>query len=262
MSRRMKKSKEKVLIEKRIDLLTEFGDSLRQLFTGNYEDNDELHSFVNRNLVAVRTAVREAGTLKLMNISPPPAVGGMIMQNVDPFQNIFNNLYGMSLIPLAIECIEQAIGVYEHMQTETGLLTLSSREVIDVETAIERALRPSFRRSPPKSERDVQDAIETILRALGIEFTRDREVAPVGAKAFRPDFIVASLDLAIEAKLAKLGRSAADIQEEITADIAAYKTKWRRLLIVVYDLGSIEDPYQMRKSNLKHFGVSVVIIKH
>jgi hypothetical protein len=148
------------------------------------------------------------------------------------------------------------------MQTEEGLLAMSSREVIDVETAIERALRPSFRTNPPRSERDVQNGVETILRAVGVEFTRDRKVAGVGAKAFRPDFIVETLDLAIEVKLAKLGRSAADIQEEIAADIAAYKTKWRHLLIVIYDLGSIDDPYQMRKSNLKHFGVSVVVIKH
>ncbi|MEY2521087.1 MAG: hypothetical protein QOF24_2846 [Verrucomicrobiota bacterium] len=260
----MKKSKQKVLIEKRLQLLADFAQALRRWFSADYGSGgkSELKSFINRNLISVRTAVREAGTLQLINISPPPAVGGVIMQNVDPFQNLFGNFYGMSLIPAAIDCIEQAIGVYESMQTEEGLLAMSPREVIDVETAIERALRPSFRNQGPRSERDVQDAVETILRAIGIEFTRDREVAPVGPKAFRPDFIVEPYSLAIEVKLAKAGRTAAEIQEEITADIAAYKTKWQRLLIVIYDLGSIEDPYQMRKSNLTHFGVSVVIIKH
>jgi REase_DpnII-MboI len=259
----VKKSKEKLLIEKRLILLAEFAETLRKHFNAEYEGENEpeMRLFINRNLVAVRAAIREAGTLKLMNLSPPPAVGGAIMQHVDPFENLFGNFYGMSLIPTALDCIEQAIGVYEYMQTDESLLGVSSREVIDVETAIERALRPSFHTVAPQSERDVQNAVETILRAVGVEFTRDREVAPVGAKAFRPDFIIEMLDLAIEVKLTKPSRSAADIQEEIAADIAAYRTKWRHLLIVIYDLGSIDDPYQMRKSNLKHFGVSVIVIK-
>ncbi|HJP91279.1 MAG TPA: hypothetical protein VJ875_04940 [Pyrinomonadaceae bacterium] len=103
----------------------------------------------------------------------------------------------MSLIPAAMDSIEQAIGVYEHLQTDEGLVTLKSKEAIDIEAAIERALRPSFRSGPPTSEKDVQDAVENIIRTLGVDFTRDREVTPVGAKAFRPDFIVTSLDLAI-----------------------------------------------------------------
>ena len=70
------------------------------------------------------------------------------------------------------------------------------------------------------------------------------------------------LDLAIEVKLAKPGHGAAEIQEEITADIAAYRTKWRHVMVVIYDRGVIVDPYQLRTSNLKLFGVSVVVVRH
>ena len=40
------------------------------------------------------------------------------------------------------------------------------------------------------------------------------------------------------------------------------RTKWKNLLVVFYDNGVIDDPYKFRKENLKHFGVSVIIIKH
>jgi hypothetical protein len=133
---------------------------------------------------------------------------------------------------------------------------------IDIEAAIERALRPTFHSNPPSSEREVQDAVETILNALGIIFVREKEVAPVGPRAFHPDFTVPDIELAIEVKLATVTHSASAIQEEIAADISAYRTKWRHLLFVIYDNGVITDPYQMRRENMQHFGVNVVIVKH
>jgi hypothetical protein len=260
----MTKPNDAILLEKRLELLTNFHEALDRWFHGKYEPEGErqLRSYINRNFVAVRNAVRQAGTSKRLNIGPPPAIGGVVVTHLDPLENLFEDFYGLSVIPAAMDSIEQAIGVFEHMQTEEGLITLFSKEAIDIEAAIERALRPSFRSGQPSSERDVQDAVENILRTLGLDFTRDIEVAPVGAKGFRPDFIVESLQLAIEVKLAKQGHGSAKIQEEIAADIAAYRTKWRHLLVVIYDLGVIEDPYHMRKSNLKLFGVSVIVAKH
>jgi hypothetical protein len=253
-----------LLLDSRISLLTEFKIALQNWFNRDYpkECEPELRSFINRKLVAVKNAVRDAGTQKRITVPPPLAVGGLVIQNADPFDDPFGSYWGFSVIPAAIDSIEQAIGVYEHMKSETGLVRLSSREAIDIETAIERALRPSFRSVHPENERDVQDAVENILNALGVDFVRDREVAPVGPKAFRPDFTVPNLNLAIEVKLATKSHRAGKIQKEINADISGYQTKWKRLLVVVYDCGVIEDPYQMRRDNLKLFGVSVVIVKH
>ena len=257
-------SNDKQLIKRRTELLTQFRDALDCWYNSRFgpEGKEGLRSYINRKTVAVRNAVVEAGTLKRVTISPPPALGGgLVYNNLDPFENIFANAYGRSLIPAAIDSIEQALGVYELMQTEDGRVSLFSKEAIDIESAIERALRPSFTDGPPKSERDVQNAVANILRSLGVDFTRDREAAPVGSKSFRPDFIVTALDLAIEVKLAKATHGPADVQEEITADIAAYRTKWRHLMVVIYDLGAIHDPYNMRQSNLKLFGVSVIVVK-
>jgi hypothetical protein len=257
-------SKNTVLIEKRLELLRKFHEALQRWSNDDFgsDGEEKVRSFINRNLVAARNAVYDAGTFKLINISAPPALGRGGITNIDPFENLFESFYGLSVIQSAMDAVEQAIGVYEHAQTEDGLVTLSPKESIDIEAAIERTLRPSFRSAPPASERDVQDAVENILRALGVDFTRDRDVTPVGPKAFRPDFVVTSLDLAIEIKLAKPGHGPALIQEEVAADITGYKTKWRHLLVVIYDLGVIDDPHTMRVSNLKLFGVSVIVIKH
>jgi hypothetical protein len=248
------------LIEGRISLLNNFKSDLKKWFNGNQSEN--IRVSINKNLIAVRMIVADAGTLKKVIIPPPPAIGGILTKS-DPFENIFENYWKISLIPTAIDCIEQAIGVYEYSLSDPKLnIFPRKQESIDIETAIERALRPSFKKNKPNNEKDVQDAIEIILNSIGMEYTRDTEVAPVGAKSFKPDFIVSNLNLAIEVKLAKENHSPAKIQEELNADISAYKTKWERLLIIIYDMGVIDDPYKMRYDNIKHFGVSMCIIKH
>ena len=225
-------------------------------------ERSQLHNYINRNVIAVQNAVRDAGTLRKVVNTPPPAYGGIVYPPLDPFQNIFEIIYDRSMMRPAMDQVEQAIGVYEHIENDTGLINLFERETIDIESAIERSLRPSFKHGPPESEEEVQDHIETILNALGVAPERDREVAPSGGKSFRPDFVISEMDLAIEVKLSKPNHSVAKIQEEINADISAYKTKWSRLLFVVYDLGAIHDPYKLRADNLKLFGVSLIVVKH
>jgi hypothetical protein len=243
----------------RIVLLESFHETLLRWCS---DERDELRSVLNRNLMAVRQAVIKAGTFRTVTVGPPPAVGGFIAQNIDPFTMIFQDWYGSSVIPQVVDMIEQAIGVYESLEKSDGLVEIRSKEAIDIEAAVERALRPAFRIGAPSSEREVQDAVETILNALGVVFVREKDVASVGPRAFHPDFTVPDLDLAIEIKLASSSHRASAIQEEIAADISAYRTKWRHLLIIIYDNGVITDPYQMRRDNMKHFGVNVVIVKH
>ena len=250
--------------EKRLVLLQQFRTSAKRWFNGDYKDNgrEGLRSEINRDLIAVRQLVLDAGTMKLMTIGPPSAIGGMVVENADPFQNFFNDFWGMSMIPAVLDCVEQAAGVYQHMLENPGLIQIQKKETIDIEMALERALRPSFCRTPPGSERDVQDAVENVLNSLGVEFEREREVAPVGGKKFIPDFTVQNLNLAIEVKFAKKGHGESAIQEELSADIAGYGTKWKHLLAVVYDMGVIVDPWHFRMDNQKHFGVTVIVVKH
>jgi hypothetical protein len=251
-------------LKERIKILREFYDSLTQYLDneGSPAEMQQCKSLINRNLAAAKELVTDAGTMSTMTLSPPAAVGGPIARGINPFDMIFIDWYGSSLIPHVKDMVEQAIGAYEHMEKYPDLLKSQSREAIDIESSIERALRPAFRGSPPNNETEVQNAVENILNALGVEFTRDKDIASVGPRGFKPDFVVDSMSLAIEVKLASKTHSAGQVQEEIAADVTAYKTKWKRLLIVIYDNGAIADPYQMRRDNVKHFGVSIVIVKH
>jgi len=260
-------------LQARIDLLQEFrntivewnaaiqsmmGTSSRYASQQDAADAEELlRQWLNRNLVAAKRAASEAGVH-----------GSVIIQrmgtsvSVDPFDNMFESPVGTSLVPVLCDMIDRAIGVYEHMLKDTGLVSLLPAEAFDVETAIERALRVAFKHGPPKNEKDVQDQIEVILKSVGVPFTREQETAPVGPRAFRPDFASNELELALEVKFTNDKHTASDAQEEIAADIAAFRTKWKRLLVVIYDMGAITDPAGFREANMKHFGVSVLIVKH
>jgi hypothetical protein len=52
--------------------------------------DDKLREWLNQNVDAVQRDVVEAGCLKRLTIHPPPAVGGLIMRNVNPFDMMFD----------------------------------------------------------------------------------------------------------------------------------------------------------------------------
>ncbi|MCH7772447.1 MAG: hypothetical protein IIA49_15770 [Bacteroidetes bacterium] len=212
---------ENIDIEKRIKLLSEFKSVLLQWLRKDSEDRGNLRTHLNKNIYAVQYAIENVGAMKSISISPPPAIGGMMIQNANPFNLMFKRIHGQSSFPVILDMLEQAIGIYEHLRNNTGLIRLELNTELDIESSIERALRPFFKQAPPQKEKQVQDAIEFILNSLGIDFTREQETAPVGSKSFIPDFIIPDLDLCIEVKLAKENHNEKKIQEELNADISA-----------------------------------------
>ena len=68
---------------------------------------------INKNIPSVRQLLRQTGSSKTVTISPPPMIGGLIMRNIDPLTCIFEPPYGMSVIDLLTDCIDEAIGVIE-----------------------------------------------------------------------------------------------------------------------------------------------------
>ncbi len=243
-------------------ILRAFRDSVMRWARREVEDAIELRAEINHRLVAARNAVAEAGVYATVTATPPPIAGGYVRRNLDPFANIFSDLYDFPFVKTVIDQVDRAIGVYELLRQGSNLTVLLPKEAIDIESAVERALRPTFRRAPPESEREIQDAVETILNSLGIRFTREQDSAPVGGRSFYPDFVIGDLDLAIEVKFTRRGHGTAEIQEEIASDTSAYRTRWRRLIVIVYDIAEIADPYAFRRENAKHFGVSVIVVKH
>lgn len=225
------------------------------------DEVERLRSELNRIVVAVRFAVRDAGVPTEITVQAPPMIGGRITHGLDVFDNLFADLYGEPAFVHAIERAERAIGVYENLRDETGLVRLESPESIDILAAVERALRPSFD-EPPENEKEVQANVETILRSIGVEFHREKERAAVGPTSFIPDFTFPGMDLALEVKLANERHSESQIQHELAEDVAAFRTKWKHLIVVVYDCGVIRDPEGLRRANEQHFGVKVLVVKH
>ena len=71
----------------------------------------KIRAQINRRQVAVRREVIEAKCFKTLTISPPPAVGGLIMRNIDPFNMMFDPPPYVDLIETIVDMIDQTIGV-------------------------------------------------------------------------------------------------------------------------------------------------------
>ena len=102
----MESTDDAVLIETRIELLESFHKALGRWFNNDYapEGKDALRSFINRNLIAVRNAVLEAGTLNLIRITPPPSIGGFPLERtiLDPVRaglRISATLHARAMLP-------------------------------------------------------------------------------------------------------------------------------------------------------------------
>jgi hypothetical protein len=139
-------------------------------------------------------------------------------------------------------------------------LKLGDERFLSLADHIKANLRASIFDSP-KDEKDVQNALEIILRAGGWDCTREKEAIPYSAKSFRPDFVITSLNLALEVKLCAEAAKVKRLVDEINADIPAYSSKFNRSLFVIYDLGHIRDEAEFKLGIEANPGVSVIIIK-
>jgi len=77
------------------------------------DDREQLRSYINRRLEDVAEVVRLAGCRQTLTISPPPAIGGYVMPNVDPFAYIFEDVWGRSLNKQVFDMLDKTIGVIE-----------------------------------------------------------------------------------------------------------------------------------------------------
>jgi len=101
-------------IQERTERLSKFREYLDRYF--NCVDNreqQELRRLINRGRAAAEREVIEAGQMQLVTIGPPPAIGGLVIKNANPFDMLFDEPYGMSVIPSVIDMIDGTIGVME-----------------------------------------------------------------------------------------------------------------------------------------------------
>lgn len=107
--------------DEKIAFLQRFKADVVSHFNGAYDESTRVR--INRGMRRAKKIITEAGAMKTVTLSPPPAVGGMIVRNADPFSFILQSYYGMSMAPTVADMIEEAIGFiespeYERQRTE------------------------------------------------------------------------------------------------------------------------------------------------
>ncbi len=159
-------------VEEKIRKLDEFKQAVLD-WSASYRDEErrkKLKSYINQNKMWVRQEVIEARCFHTLTIGPPPAVGGLVMQNVDPFAMLFDPPYGMSMVNQVVDMIDQTIGVLRAPVEEK----ISKDDEPKVELNIERnyafvamAIDPDN----PELE-DILDAIKEGASRCGVQAER------------------------------------------------------------------------------------------
>jgi len=135
---------------------------------------------------------------------------------------------------------------------------IEASDLIQIINLGEKKLRKLIRERPQK-EKEVQDKYEDLLIANDINFSREFPHIEYSSKQYIPDFSIEKLDLAIEIKLCKKDEKL--LIAQINDDILAYKTKFRNLIFLIYDIGQIRDVDKFKGSIEIHDDVIVQVIK-
>jgi hypothetical protein len=152
--------------EDKITRVTEFR---QKLLEWNKNHDQTSRAWLNQNKSAVRQIVLEVGCLRTITISPPPMVGGLIMQNVDMFDMLFESPYRMNLAPRIYDMLDAAIGVLREPVTAVDH---SDTPVIEseVRTGYAFVAMPMDRDDPALV--DVLEGIKTAGKECGVTAER------------------------------------------------------------------------------------------
>lgn len=132
-------------------------------------------------------------------------------------------------------------------------------EFFKIINLINNTLRKIIREIPEK-EQDIQNRFEDLLVANNIDYSREHPHIEYSSKCYVPDFSFKKIDLAVEIKLCKTDEKR--LIAQINDDILAYKTVFRNILFIIYDLGKIRDTDVFKSSFEKCPEVIIKIIKH
>ena len=163
-------------IDEKINQLDDFKQAVLE-WSASYRNEirrNELRSYINQNKVWVRQQVLEAKCLKILTISPPPAVGGLIMRNIEPLVMLFDAPYGMSMVNYVVDMIDETIGVLRALPEEASDASDAPKVEISVQQNYAFVAMP-IDASKPQLE-DVLDAIKEGAQRCGVQAERVDEV--------------------------------------------------------------------------------------
>lgn len=79
-------------LQRRIRLLESLREALSRWSQG---DTSKANSaFINSCVLAAQRAVKEAGAMQVVILTPPPLIGGPVLTGVNPFDMIFQDYFG------------------------------------------------------------------------------------------------------------------------------------------------------------------------
>lgn len=130
----------------------------------------DLRSFINQHTVSVRREVLEAGCYHTVTVSPPPALGGYVMRDLDPFTAMFDPPYRIDLVQSVVDMVDRAIGVLRVAPSEPPAAQPKVYVDLDVQKGYAFIAMPM---DPEDLElADVLDAIKEAARRCGIHAER------------------------------------------------------------------------------------------
>jgi len=222
----------------------------------------KLRERINNKIPIVSYYLKEVGLSTDYIYVSAPAAGGRAFP-ISLLNDIFNfPPYSGINISTTIDIIDRGIGFYKYLvKSKKTIVELQEAPLLDIINLIEKNLRRSFRKLP-QNEIEVQDHIETILNARDIKFSRDKVSFEYSSKSYKPDFIIEDLESVVEVKFSNSKKDESKIIAEINDDIVAYKTKYKILIFIIYDLGIIIDEYKFKDDITDNHNVYVKVIKH
>ena len=157
--------------EEKIDRLAEFQRNLEEWGDSR---SIEARKSLNQNARAVKRDLIETGCFRTYTIAPPPAVGGLIMRNVDPIDMMFDAPYLMSFNTKISDMIDQAVVVIKEGPAEEQSDELPVIETDPIQSGYVFIAMPM---DPARSELDdVHDAIKQVASDCGLQAERTDDV--------------------------------------------------------------------------------------
>ena len=128
--------------KEKINFLEEFDSDLETWFSGQLDqgDKESLRKSLNERAPLAEKIVDEAGCLHLMVAAPPSIIGGPILDNLNPFNSLFDDYYGSPFIHKVRDMTQKAIGVIRSGRLEEVKEAKKIREASKTEEVVSKEL--------------------------------------------------------------------------------------------------------------------------
>jgi hypothetical protein len=157
-------------VDGKIERLTQFKALLREY---HRREDSESRAKLNENVAWVRNEVFKADCITTVTVSSPPITGGLIYRSIDPFDYMFNSLYGLSLTSNITDMIDKTIELLRYPLAPV-IVDTSTSSIKDVQRGYAFIAMPMDEDDPQLV--DVLEAIQESASSCKIEAERVDEV--------------------------------------------------------------------------------------